>query len=379
MKKIILIITIICMILSMDIHNVASANEIKVTAIYFYSSTCSTCQKLTSFYINLEDKHKNLIIKKYNITDLKNEGLLDKYNNTYNVNEDDEGIIPVVFIKNTYLTGEKNIRGKLENIILKNDGLNTIQIQGISENHTSDIKKFMNFKILSVFLAGLINGINPCSLSMLLFFISLIMVRKVNIMKIGFVFTLGKFIAYLLLGTIFFELLSRLNIGWLHVATKIVLLIVIVLLVMFNIQDFFAAKKGRYDKIRVQLPTTFRKFNHSLIRKLTGIADLKLILLICFILGMVISLGEFLCTGQIYLTTIVTILQTNNSLNLQAIIFLVIYDLAFIIPLLILSFVMYKGKEVFEVSEAIREKLHIIKLINVGIFLVFGIIVIILF
>ncbi len=379
MKKLVLIITIICMSLLMNIHNVASAYENKVTAVYFYSSTCSTCQKLTSFYNNLEEKHKNLIIKKYNITDLKNESLLDKYNNTYKVIEDDKGIVPVVFIKNTYLTGEKDIRSKLEKIIIKNDGLNTIEVQDMSVNHAADIKKFINFKTVSVFFAGLINGINPCSMSMLLFFISLIMVKKVNIMKIGIAFSAGKFLAYLLLGTIFFEFLSKLNIGWLHTVIKIVMIIVIVILVTFNLQDFFAAKKEKYNKIRVQLPTAFRKFNHRLIRKLTNIADLKLILIVSFLLGIMISLGEFLCTGQIYLTTIVTILQTNDSLNFQAFLYLVLYDLAFIIPLLILSFGIYKGKEVFDVSEVIREKLHIIKLINVAIFFVFGLLVIIYF
>lgn len=379
MKKIILFVAIICMILSWNIINVASANENKVTAIYFYSSTCSTCQKLASFYKDLEDKNKNLLIKKYNITDLKNESLLDKYNNTYNVNEDDEGIVPVVFIKNTYLTGEKDIRSRLESIILENDGLNTIEVQDMSVNHAADIKKFINFKTVSVFLAGLINGINPCSMSMLLFFISLIMVKKVNIMKIGIAFSAGKFLAYLLLGTIFFELLSKLNIGWLHTAIKIIMLIVIVILVTLNLQDFFAAKREKYNKIRVQLPTAFRKFNHKIIKKLANIADLKLILIVSFLLGMIISLGEFLCTGQIYLTTIVTILQTNDSLNLQALFYLLLYDLAFIIPLLILTFGIYKGKEVFDVSEVIRGKLHIIKLINAGIFLLFGLFVIIYF
>ena len=378
MKKILIVITTIFAILSGSI-NIVSANDNKVIAIYFYSSTCSSCQKLTSLYNSLEDKHKDFILKKYNITDLKNESLLSKYNKAYKVGEDDEGIVPVVFIKNTYLTGQKNIKDNLENLILKNDGINTMEIQDMSENHVTDIKQFMNFKTLSVFLAGLVGGLNPCSLSMLLFFISLIMVRKVNILKIGIAFIIGKFLAYLLLGTVFFGLLSKLNIGWLHITIKIIMLIVILILIVLNLQDFFSAKNEKYNKIRVQLPTVLRKFNHTIIKKISNTVNLKLILLISFALGMLISLGEFLCTGQIYLTTIVTILQTNTTLNLQAFIYLIIYDLAFVIPLLILVFAIYKGKEVFEVSEAIREKLHWIKLINVVIFLVFAVIVILLF
>lgn len=378
MKKFLIVIVAVLTIIFTNMIAVKAFDN-DVTAVYFYTSTCSTCQKLSSFFDDISSKHKNLVLKKYNITDLKNKSLMDKYSKVYKVNDDDDGIVPVVFIRNTYLTGEKAIRKNLEYLVLKNDGSKTIEIQNNSENHDTDIRQFMSLKMLSVFFAGLVNGINPCSMSMLLFFISLIMVRKVNIMKIGLAFSAGKFLAYLLLGTIFFGLLSKLNIGWFHTAIKIVMLAVILILIILNLQDFFAAKNEKYNKIRVQLPTALRKVNHNLIKKISNVADLKMILLISFALGMLISLGEFLCTGQIYLTTIVTVLQTNKELNLQAFAYLVLYDLAFIIPLLILTYVIYKGKEVFEVSEVIREKLHLIKIINVGIFLIFGVIVIIFF
>ena len=46
-----------------------SASENQVKAIYFYTPTCSSCQKLTSFFDDLQDKHKGFILIKYNITD----------------------------------------------------------------------------------------------------------------------------------------------------------------------------------------------------------------------------------------------------------------------------------------------------------------------
>lgn len=351
-----------------------NADDNKVTVIYFYTPTCITCQELTSIFDDLQDDYKSLLLKKYNITDLRNKSLLDKYNKAYMVSEDDEGIVPVVFIKNTYLTGEKPIKQNIESLIIRNDGLKTLEVNDFTENFDNDIKKFMSLKTLSVFSAGLVNGINPCSMSMLLFFISLIVVRKVNVMKIGVAFCIGKFIAYLLLGTVFFKLLSSLNIGWLHIVIKIVMIAVIFILVLLNLQDFFAAKNEKYNKIRVQLPTSFRKFNHNMIKRISNMADLRLLLLISFALGILISFGEFLCTGQIYLATIVTILQTSKELNFQAFVYLIIYDLAFIIPLLILTFTIHKGKVVFEVSEVIREKLHIIKFVNIVIFLIFGVV-----
>jgi cytochrome c biogenesis protein CcdA len=378
MKKVIALMFSLFLINILWVSNL-QANNSNVTVKYFYSSTCGTCQKLTGYLDGLKDKYANMILEKYNIADMKNKSLFNRYSSAYKVSEDDDGIVPVVFIKNTYLTGERLIKQNLETLIIKNDGLETQEIKDTSENFDPDIKQFMNFKTLSVFFAGIINGINPCSMSMLLFFISLIMVRKVNIMNIGVAFCVGKFTAYLFLGTIFFSLLSNLNISWFHTVLKFIMLVAVIILIFLNIQDFFAAKNEKYNKIKVQLPISFRKFNHRIIKKVSNVADLKLILLISFALGMLISLGEFLCTGQIYLTTIVTILHTSTTLNLQAFIYLIIYDLAFIVPLLILTFVIYKGKEVFEVSETIREKLHLIKIINVGIFLIFGIIVLFFF
>jgi len=62
------------------------------------------------------------------------------------------------------LTGENETKKNLESFIKKNDGLETQEIKDATENFDTDIKQFMNFKTLSVFFAGLINGISPCSL-----------------------------------------------------------------------------------------------------------------------------------------------------------------------------------------------------------------------
>jgi cytochrome c biogenesis protein CcdA len=235
---------------------------------------------------------------------------------------------------------------------------------------------FLSFQSFSIFLAGLVNGINPCSMSMLIFFISLILTKSVNIMKVGIAYCIGKFISFLLLGTIFYKLLSKLNLTLFSSVFKLVTFSIISVLFIMNLKDYFAAKKEQYENVKLQLPQKLRKLNHFLIKKLSGFTNIKFFLLASFALGFFLSFGEFLCTGQIYLATIITVYQTNESMSLQALFYLIVYVTGFVTPLILISYFLYKGKAVFLLSEFIRTRLHYIKLISAGVFFVFSILVI---
>ncbi|QNU66649.1 glutaredoxin family protein [Ruminiclostridium herbifermentans] len=377
MKRFLFFLLIFLFVTWTNICSVWAESDNKVV-VYFYSPTCASCDSVSDFLEDLSETHKNFEIKRYDISNLKNKSLMDKYSEAYGVSAEDEGIVPIVFIGDMYFSDVELLRNNFEKEIIK-PGVKTLEIDSSDENHEKDIIRFEGFKTASVFLAGLVNGINPCSMSMLLFFLSLLTVKKARILKIALSFISGKFLAFFLLGTILFKFLSLFNFSLLSILTKILLAVVLLFLIVMSIQDYFAAKAERYDKIFLQLPVRLRKFNHNIIKKATDFSNVKLTLVISFFLGIILSFGEFLCTGQIYLATIITIFQTNSVLSARALLYLIIYNLGVILPLMALSLIIYKGKEMFEVSEAIRERLHIIKLINAIIFLVFGIIIFLFF
>lgn len=354
----------------------SSLNYKKVTAVYFYSPTCSSCEELKNFFSDLKKKHKNLTIIEYSISNLQNKSLLDSYSKAYDVPQEDEGTVPFVFIRNRYLNDEKDIKKSMDNIILDVNGPQTIKIEGGNENHDSDFGLFFNYKILGIFAAGIVNGINPCSMSMLLMFMSLLIFRKSIVLKLGISYGLGKFISYMLLGTVFFKFLDSFNIAGFSTIIKILMLLVIFILLILNINDYFAASNEKYNRIKLQLPLFFRKLNHNMIRRVSAVKNVNLLILISFALGVFISLGEFLCTGQIYLTTIVTVIQSGTAFGSMALKYLFIYNIGFILPTIVLTFIVYKGKEIFDVSEIIRDRLHIIKLINFIVLIILGVIII---
>lgn len=368
---------IFIMIALLNITTVFAQQE-KEILIYFYSSTCGSCSKVDVYLKDIE-RNYNIEIKKLNILDLSNKELLNRYNEVYVVPELHEGMIPAIFFRDKYFIGERDIFENIEEEIHSENKAETKIISEGEYGFNNEETAFKSMNVLSVILAGLINGLNPCSISMLLFFISLIKMRKKHLIKIGLGFCVGKYITYLLLGTVLFNVLSNIELGWISKLVKVIFLILIILLILLNLNDFIASKKESYDKIKLQLPTRLRKINHKIMKKISGINNIKVMILISFLLGGAISVGEFLCTGQIYLATIVTILQTSSSYVNQALIYLAIYNIGLITPLVILVVLVYKGKEIFDISEAIRERMHIIKIINIILFIVFGIIILMSF
>ncbi|WP_036942014.1 cytochrome c biogenesis protein CcdA [Pseudobacteroides cellulosolvens] len=371
MKKFLVFLLISLFVMQGIVSKALTEDKDNVLAVYFYSPTCASCASITDFLERLNQSHKNFNLKKYDISDLRNKSLMDKYSEAYKVSSKDYGIVPAIFIRDKYYSDEKTLRNNLEKEINK-AGFKTLEIDNSIVNHENDLRRFEGFKVMGVLLAGLANGINPCSMSMLLFFLSLLTVKNIKILKIGFSFIIGKFLAYMLLGTVFFKLLSIFNFSFLNVLMKMLLAVVLLILIIMSIQDFFAAKRERYDRVFLQLPEVLRRFNHRMIKKASGFTKLNIILCISFFLGMITSLGEFLCTGQIYLATIITIFQTDSQLSNQALVYLILFNLGLILPLIILTLIVYKGREIFEVSEAIRERLHIIKITNALIFFLFG-------
>ena len=77
-----------------------------------------------------------------------------------------------------------------------------------------------------------------------------------------------------------------------------------------------------------------------------------------FLLGIVISAGEFLCTGQVYLASLLYMVEQNAGFNPELAGNLVIYLIAMCVPMLLLTVLVSRGKSVMSASH-----LPVIKLV----------------
>lgn len=338
---------------------------------YFHVTACSSCLEVEKFLDTIQNK--NIKINEYNISQPENLDLVKQYFDAYRVSEEDQSV-PIIFIGDTYLSGEKTIKESLVNAIDEGQGIGTpIIIDSTTSNSSKD--RFSGYGIVGVILTGLINGLNPCSISMLLFFLSMLTIKSVSALKMGLSFIAGKFITYFFLGTLLFNAFIKLDIPWFQTAIKGLMILLLLLIAFLNIGDFIAARKEEYNKIRMQLPVFLRRKNHQWIKKFSSIENPKFLLPISFGLGGLISVGEFLCTGQIYLATIISVLHDSKYLDIRAIIYFLLYGVAFVLPLILITIVIHKGREIFDLTEWMRDRMPIIKLINAIVFIIFSILI----
>jgi len=184
--------------------------------------------------------------------------------------------------------------------------------------------------------AGLVDGINPCAFATIVFLISILASGRYAVAQIaraGLAFSAAVFIAYFLMGFGAMKALYRLDDFRMIAAT--VYWIVVVMAVMagaFQARDAIAyARNGVAAAIGVKVPEALRARIRLVLReRLRG----RYLIAGCFAAGFVVSVLEVVCTGQIYLPTIMVVMQ-DTSFRGHGLAYLLLYNLMFITPLLV--------------------------------------------
>lgn len=348
-----------------------NTKEQNLSADYFFVTGCSSCEETKELIDKARDRI-DIKIDEYNIVEPRNQNLLEQYFSIYDVDKKNQRV-PIVFVGNRYFSGKDQIRQDLIPY-LESGNIPVTLVPKRLDNKELVINRFFSLKALGVAAVGIMNGLTPCSLSMLLLFISLLLMKNVNILKMGILYCVGKFITYFLMGTAFYELLQKVSLGYFTIIMKYILVCFIIIFAFLNIQDYFFARKENYGKIKLQLPKSVKNWNYRWIMKINKLENPHTLFTFSFVLGILTSVGEFLCTGQIYLTTILYMVHNQSEFNVQALTYFLIYNTGFVIPLLVITVIVYKGSLLFDVSETIRDKMPLIKLIYSILFILIGVI-----
>ena len=274
-------------------------------------------------------------------------------------------IFPVLFVgNNAYLGNSALEAGLLDELVFykKNGAFRPFS------SHLASSTASVSFGILPVFLAGLVDGVNPCAFATLVFFISFLSIQgrtKREILITGILFTFSVFLAYFLLG---FGLLNAIRLiidtSFIRIILKFAVSLVTGIFLILSLRDFYLARSGRFDEITLQLSLPMKKRLHKVIRRNNG---KTLLFGGVIITGFTVSIIELACTGQVYLPTIAYMIQTDSStLGIRS---LLVYNTGFISPLLIVFGAVYTGLSSTTLSGIFTGRIHHAKLMLSCLFL----------
>lgn len=110
-------------------------------------------------------------------------------------------------------------------------------------------------------------------------------------------------------------------------------------LAAYSFRDFLAARRGDLDDMKLVLPDALKDRIRARVRK--G-KTARFFVATALVTGAVVSLLELACTGQVYLPTII-FMTSVPELQTRAVAYLVLYDLPFVLPLVVVFVLVYMG------------------------------------
>lgn len=216
-----------------------------------------------------------------------------------------------------------------------------------------------------VLISGLVDGINPCAFAVLLFFIAfLLTIRRgrADVIKVGLTYIVAIYLTYLGIGI---GLLRAIAIsGQPHFMAQIGAYLTIALGII-NIKDYFWY--GKWFSLRIPHPAkaTIRNYVH------------KATLPAAAILGVLVALCEFPCTGGIYIA-ILGILAIKTTF-LEGLTYLLVYNIMFVAPLLIVLLMATNRRIVGKMEKWQKAEREKMKLLAGIVMMALGIIVLLWF
>ena len=184
----------------------------------------------------------------------------------------------------------------------------------------------------TVLATAAVDSINPCAIGVLILLISVMLVFKSRkeMLLYGSLYVFSVFLTYLLAGLGILYFLSVIPI----VASQYISIAVAVVIAgagLIEIKDYFWYGQG----ISLAIPPERAKQIHEMTKKITlpGV----------ILLGAFVAAVELPCTGAPYLAIL---LLLSQNFNFTAFIMLLIYNIVFIMPLIIILLLVYGGVKI---------------------------------
>jgi cytochrome c biogenesis protein CcdA/thiol-disulfide isomerase/thioredoxin len=336
----------------------------KIYVAYFYEVGCQECGRVEYDIRYAQSKYPQLVVEEYNVQD--DAALAEWLGTRADVPEKQRLATPALFVGDDYLIGADITADAVLALAEKYAPTGAEQVWADfkpEEGERSIIERFESFGAFTVAFAGLVDGLNPCAFATLVFFVSYLTLsgrRGREVLSVGVAFTLGVFLAYLAVGLGLYKVLDLLGnllatLGrWVYGLTALLC----GALAVFSFLDFFKARRGEIGDMTLNLPHGLRMRINAVIRR--GHKS-QAFVAGAFFTGLVVSFLELACTGQVYLPTIIFVMS-QPQMRVQAFVFLVLYNLLFILPLVVVFILACYGTGSKQLTHFLQRQAATVKL-----------------
>ncbi len=337
--------------------------------LLFTTESCEDCEKVKEWLAEQKELTGGRVLE-YNIVKEPCLNILKGMFREYGLGEQDQKV-PALFYGNGAATGAEAIF-RLDGESLWEEGGNQKLLSSIrtvkQQLPEEEEAAAGGQNLLTLAGAGLLAGLNPCSISMLLMLLSMVVAEKASVWKNGLLYLTGKYAAYVTIGMAIYTSAANLDGLILQDAGNILNGILVLLFGAAGIlylADAVRVFRQEYGKIRTQLPAGLRKWNHGLIRRVGNYSGILKPLLILG-LGMAISVGEFFCTGQIYMASITYLLKDQVAIVW---VYFLVYVTAMSLPAFLMLIIIQRTRNTELISEFMLRHMGAVKIFNALLFL----------
>jgi cytochrome c biogenesis protein CcdA len=352
----------------------ADAPPNKLQIQFFGSSTCGECLEIKELILKplMRRYPETLEITLYDVEDTAAFSLMTRLEEKFHVTSP---MPQELFFPDTVILGYEAINAHGEQRIKE---YLADPSRWKSTSNTNDSTRFKEalqkrvgrFTFWGVTAAGLVDGVNPCAIATLIFLLSFLATQKrkrSEILMIGLTFAAVVYITYVLMGAGAFKAITMLGqYRWLSLVIRWGAVAAAGVVGILSLWDAFAYKRsGKTADITLQLPKAVKMQIHKVIS--TNLKGSQLFWG-AIVTGFLVTLLEAVCTGQVYLPTIV-LMTRAEGLRVQGWIYLMYYNLLFVLPLLLVIILAYFGLTWSKLSKMTQKNLSLLK-ISMGVIMI---------
>ena len=211
--------------------------------------------------------------------------------------------------------------------------------------------------VLTVIVTALVDSINPCAIGVLILLISVMLATKQSKMRMFllsslYIGTVG--VIYFIAGLGLVQFLHAIPL-FVTMIVSIIAASVLVVGGIIEIKDYFWYGRG----VSLHIPQRVVKIIHKMSKKIS--------LLGVVFLGVFVAAVELPCTGGPYLA--ITLLLAQNF-DMIAVLLLALYNLVFVLPLIIIVGIILLGGKIYNVKRW-KIKYRVYMRLAIGLILIF--------